>query len=115
MQYVASVADQAGVSFERMIGYIAVGSETTRLSAETIGQGWKSILSRFGNIAAGKDVDDMGEPINNVEKSLDRLGIQIRKSDGDMRNFGDVLDDVHAKWDSLNKTEQNQIATAMAG
>lgn len=63
LQYVSSFANMAEVSLDKMIGLIAVGSETTRLSAETIGQGWKSIFSRLENVKAGKSIDDMGESI----------------------------------------------------
>lgn len=36
LQYVSSMASNAGMEIDQMIGILAVGSETTRLSAETI-------------------------------------------------------------------------------
>ena len=36
LQYVSSMARNAGITLDQMIGIIAVGSETTRTSAETI-------------------------------------------------------------------------------
>ena len=52
LQRVASLASAAGISLDKMIGLIATVSETTRLSAETIGNGFKSIISRFQNVKA---------------------------------------------------------------
>lgn len=63
LQYVASQADLAGVSIDKLIGLIATTSETTRLSAESIGNAWKSILSRMQNVKLGKFIDDDGEAI----------------------------------------------------
>ena len=51
------------MEIDQMIGILAVGSETTRLSAETIGNAWKSILTRMQQVKAGVNVDDMGEPL----------------------------------------------------
>ena len=36
LRYVSSMASNAGMEIDQMIGILAVGSETTRLSAETI-------------------------------------------------------------------------------
>lgn len=63
LQYVSSFANSSGVSLDKMIGLIATVSETTRLSAETIGQGFRSIFSRLQNVKAGKSVDEMGESL----------------------------------------------------
>ena len=63
LQYVSSMAKNAGMEIDQMIGLIAVGSETTRLSAEVMGNSWKSILTRMQQVKAGVDVDDMGESL----------------------------------------------------
>lgn len=82
---------------------------------ETIGNGWKSILSRFQNVAAGKAVDDMGESLNDVEKVLNSFGIALRTTAGEFRSIEDVLDEVAAKWDTLSSVEKSQLSTAAAG
>lgn len=98
-----------------MIGLIAVGSETTRLSAETIGNTWKSVLARMEQVKAGANIDDEGEAINNVEKVLNKFGIQLRDTNSEFRNMEDVLDEVGNKWQSFDSVAQAQIATAIAG
>lgn len=98
-----------------MIGLIAVGSETTRLSAETIGNTWKSVLARMEQVKAGAKIDEEGEAINNVEKVLNKFGIQLRDSTSEFRNMEDVLDEVGNKWNTFDSVAQAQIATAIAG
>ena len=115
LQYVASFANSANVSLDKMIGLISVGSETTRLSAETIGQGWKSIFSRLENVKAGKDIDDLGESINDTEKVLSRFNIKLRDTSDEFRSMEDVIDEVGTKWNEFSSVEQAQIATAIAG
>lgn len=115
LQYVASQSSSAGISFDKMIGLIAVGSETTRLSAETIGNTWKSVLARMEQVKAGVNIDEEGESINNVEKVLSKFGIQLRDSTSEFRNMEDVLDEVGNKWNTFDSVAQAQIATAIAG
>ena len=115
LQYSASFAANAGVSFDKMIGLIATASETTRLSAETIGQAFKSIFSRMQNVKAGANVDDMGESLNNTEKVLRKYGIELRDTADEFRNIEEVIDEVGAKWEQFTSVQQAQIATAMAG
>ena len=66
-------------------------------------------------VKAGVDVDDMGEPLNNVEKVLTKYGIALRDTTGDFRNIGEVIDEVGNKWENFDGVQQRQIATAMAG
>lgn len=69
----------------------------------------------MSNVAAGKDTDDEGEKLNDVEKALNAQGIMLRDSIGEWRNFEEVLDEVAAKWKNFNEVQRSQIATAIAG
>lgn len=66
----------------------------------------------MNNIAAGKDIDDMGESLNNVDKVLSSVGLSLRDESGQIRDLGDVLDEVAAKWNTYTRNQQNQISTA---
>lgn len=115
MQYSASIASQSGVSFDQLTSYIAVISETTRQSAQTIGQAFKTIFSRMQTLREGK-IDEDGIGINKVEDALYRVGIRLRDEEGQFRNFGTVLEELGAIWQSLNGTmEQSNIAGALGG
>ena len=111
----ANSADDAGVSFDKLLAMIGTVSSVTRKSASTIGESFKTIFSRLSNVAAGKDIDDEGESLNDVETSLNKMGIALRSSQNEWRNFEDVLDEVAGKWSSFTGTQQSQIATAIAG
>ena len=111
----ANSADNAGISFDKLLAMIGTVSSVTRKSASTIGESFKTIFSRMSNVAAGKDIDDEGESLNDVETSLNKMGIALRSSQNEWRNFEDVIDEVAGKWDSFTSTQQAQIATAIAG
>lgn len=115
LQYTASSAKLAEVSLDEMIGMITVVSATTRRSAETIGQSFKTIFSRLQNVAAGKELDDEGEKLNDVEKRLNSLGISLRDSIGEWRDMSEVLNEVGTRWDEFNSVEKAAITTAIAG
>lgn len=112
---VASVASQVGISLEKMEAILTVTQDQTQQSAETIGTAWNSILQRVNNIAAGKDIDDFGESLNNVDKVLKKVGINLRDEEGQIRNVGEVLDEVAASWNTYTRNQQAQISTAIAG
>lgn len=69
----------------------------------------------MSNVAAGKDTDDDGEILNDVEKSLNKMGIALRSSKGEWRSFEDVIDEVAGKWKNFTDTQRSQIATTIAG
>lgn len=69
----------------------------------------------MSKISAGKDVSDTGMALNDVDKVLTKMGLSLKDQDGIMRDISDVLDEVAAKWNTWNKNQQNQVATAIAG
>lgn len=46
---------------------------------------------------------------------MTKLGLSLKDSNGQIRDLGDVLDEVGAKWNTYNRNQQNQLATAIAG
>jgi TP901 family phage tail tape measure protein len=116
LQQSANSARNAGVPFERLLGYVGAVSERTRKSAETIGQAFKTMFARMQNIKVGKFVDDdTNESLNDTEKVLGKIGISLRYANGDWRALSTVLDDLNQKWDTLNQTERNAVAVALGG
>lgn len=116
MAETAASAEIAGVSIDKLIGYIATVGEVTQDGAESVGTFYKTLFARMGNVKAGRFVDDeTGESLNDVEKVLSNVGILLRDSDGEFRDFGAVLDEVASKWSRYNNVQQHAIATAFAG
>jgi len=74
------------------------------------------MLSRMGAIKSGRLVDpETDESLSDVETTLNRLGIALRDSDGQFRNFGEVLDEVGSQWETFDNVSQRAIASAFAG
>ena len=80
----------------------------------TIGNSVKTILSRMSNVKAGLDYFE-GEALNDVEKTLNRVGIALRDNQGNWYDFYDVLDEVASRWDTFSDVQQSQITTALGG
>ena len=113
---VASMANNAGVSLEKTAAMIATIKDVTQGSDVTIGTAMKSIFSRMNQIRAGKFVDaETGEPLNDVEKVLDKVGISMRDVNGQFRDTESIMDDVANRWNTFDSTTQKAIATAQAG
>ena len=53
------------------------------------------------------DVNDTNKSINDTEKVLGALGIKIRSSFHDMRDFDDVMDELANRWVTLTDVEKN--------
>lgn len=116
MAETATSADVAGVSMDALIGYIATVGEVTQDGAESVGGFFKTLFARMGNIKTGVFTDDeTGESLNDVEKTLSKLGVSLRDSKGLFRDFDDVLTDVANNWENYDNVQQHAIATAMAG
>ncbi len=115
MQRVSSVAKTAGMDFQELASIITVVSSNTRLSAETIGNGIKSLLSRLQNIKVGKYLDDNNEALNDTEKVLNSLGITLRNSATEWREPMKILEDVGKRWHDLTDIDKSAIATALGG
>lgn len=116
MAETATSADIAGVSMDKLIGYIATVKEVTQDADESIGTFYKTLFARMNNVAAGNFVDEeTGESLNDVETVLNELGIKLRDVSGEFRNSGEVLDEVAGRWESFDSVSQHAIATAFAG
>ena len=115
MSRTANSANISGVSMDRLLGYLAAVEEVTQKSAETIGESFKTVFARMGNIKIGNYLDDEGEDLSDVETVLKSFGIALRNSEGDFRNFSSVLDDVYAKWSQFGAIDKRAIANAFAG
>lgn len=85
----------------------------------SIGTAYKTIFTRMSNIKAGVleyvDEDGTEQTLSDVETILNNVGISLRDSDSEFRNFGDVIDEVATKWDSYSSVTQAAIAKAFAG
>lgn len=114
---VAANANQAGISTKQLLSYAAVIGETTQEGMSSVGTSLNAIFSRMGNIKLSrlKDYQNGGEDLSNVETVLRGVGISLRDTDGEFRNFDDVLDDTAARWSDFGTVQQRAVAQAFSG
>ena len=113
---VAANARNAGVEVDKLLSYAAVIGETTQESMSSVGTSLNAIFSRMGNIKLSRLKDpETGEDLSNTETSLRNVGIELRESTGEFRDFDEVLDEVASKWDTYSEVTQRSIASSMAG
>lgn len=119
MSRTAVTANSAGVSMDKLLGYLATVGEVTQKSMSSIGESFKTIFSRMSDIKANKlelvDEDGTTETLSDVELTLKNVGIDLRSTITEFDNYGDVLDNLAGKWDSLNSMQQAAISKAFAG
>ena len=113
---VAANARNAGVEVDKLLSYAAVIGETTQEGMASVGTSLNAIFSRMGNIKLSRLKDpETGEDLSNTETSLRNVGIELRETTGEFRDFDEVLDEVAANWNSYSEVEQRSIASSMAG
>ena len=117
MSKTASSAEAVGSSFENTTAMLAVMIEATRESATNIGSAMKSIISRYGEMKTGSTTDAEGEAIayNKVDTALQSIGMTLKDTNGQFRDFDDVIEELASKWDTLSSVQQRYIATIFAG
>ena len=119
----ATTAQLSGVDLNESIAMATTIMDVSQRDASSTGNAIKTMLSRYGNVKAGiysgmnitGDQNETTESLNDIEKVLKKLGISLRTSNLEFRDFDDVLDDIAAKWETLDSVSKNAIATAMAG
>lgn len=118
MSKTASIAANAGMSFETTSALLAQMIETTQEAPENIGTAMKTIIARFTELkknvsATESEFEDLD--YNKVDTALKTVGINIKDATGQFRNLDDVFLELSSKWDTLDRNSQRYIATIAAG
>ena len=102
----ASAMGGFGNSFEQTIGIITAGTEIMVGQPSKVARGWRTIGANITKLAKQTDV---------YRDASGKVEIQMRKSDGTMKNTYEFLTDLHKQWGNLNKEQQTAIALEMGG
>lgn len=113
MSKTANSARLSGVEIDTLLGYLAAVGEVTQQDMASVGNAFKTMFARYSNVKLGRLEDEDGESLNDYERILNRIGIKLRSSAGDFRDFDDVLEDVHNSWEDLNDVEKSAVAAAL--
>ena len=111
----AAQANQAGVSMDNYLAYIATMVEATREAPENIGTSLKTIFSRMQQVKEGGTTEDGETDVNAVETALKSVGIALRDTSGELRDLEEVFDELGPKWQSLDRNTQAYLGTIIAG
>lgn len=110
----ASIADMIGLSFDYAASTLATITATTRQSEDVVGTALKTIFARIQGLNLGETLED-GTDLNKYSDALNKVGISIKDSNGELRNMDSILDDMGAKWGTLAKDQQVALAQTVAG
>ena len=115
------------VAMDKYIAYLTTVADVTQRSPETIGEAFKTVFSRMGNVKLGRYTasqeemasedynEEEWENLSDVETALDNIGIKLRKNTQEYRETDDVLEDIHEKWEELSQVDRNAVVNALAG
>ena len=110
----AAVADTVGLSYEYATAALATVTATTRQSADVVGNAFKTLFARLEGLSLGETLDD-GTDLNKYSQALYAVGINIKDTNGDMKEMDQILDELGDKWNTLAKDEQIALAQTVAG
>lgn len=116
IEKVASSAASAGLDLDHLMGYLGKMIETTREAPTNIGTALKTIVANFTQFKEDPTfTTDEGTSVNDVDEALKTVGIELKNSEGQIKDLGTVIDELGGKWDGLNKNQKSYLATTIAG
>ena len=110
----AAIADTIGLSYEYAASALATITATTRQSEDVVGTALKTIFARIQGLNLGETLDD-GTTLNKYSEALEKVGISIYNQSGGLKEMDAILNEMGAKWTTLNSAQQTALAQTVAG
>ena len=110
----AAVAGSVGLSYEYATSALATLTSNTRESADVVGNALKTLFARIQGLQLGETLED-GTDLNKYSQALEKVGISIYNANGSLKDMDNILDEMAAKWNTLNDTQQVALAQTVAG
>lgn len=110
----AAVGDTVGLSYEYATSALATVVAETRQSADTVGTAFKTLFARIQDLDLGKTLDD-GTTLGKYSEALEKVGINIKDQNGQLKDMDVILNEMGSKWQTLNKDQQVALAQNVAG
>lgn len=110
----ASTARAVGTSQDSFLASIATIQSITRESAENIGNGLKSIYTRFADIKMGGSTEE-GVDLGKYANTLKAAGVNVLDESGQYRGMEAILSDLQNVWDTLGETQKVAVGETVAG
>lgn len=113
MSKVASTANMMGVDMDQLNAQIATIVATTRQAPESVGNALKTIYTRINDIKTGSD--DAQISLGNYTSKMAQLGVNVLDASGNLRDTGEVIEQIGGKWDTMSREQQIYLSRTMAG
>lgn len=110
----AAVADTIGLSFDNAAAALATITATTRQSEDVVGTALKTIFARIQGLKLGETLED-GTTLNQYSQALEKVGINIKDSNGELKDMDDTIEEMGNKWNTISKDQQVALAQQVAG
>lgn len=101
-KYVAPVAGAMGFSVEDVSVALSLMANSG-IKASQAGTSLRSMLSRLAS------------PTKEVQTALDALGVSLTNSDGSVKEFSEIIEELRSGFSGLTDAEKTQIAANLAG
>ena len=110
----AAVAETVGLSYEYAASALATVTATTRQSADVVGTAFKTLFARIQDLKLGETLDD-GTTLGSYSESLAKVGINIKNTNGEIKEMDTILEEMAEKWKIMDKDAQVALAQNVAG
>lgn len=74
----------------------------------------KTIYARLGDLQLGETLED-GTTLGSIGEALNEVGVNIQTATGDLRDMGDVIEELMGKWQDLDTAQKQALAVKLAG
>ena len=112
MSKVASAANLMGVDVDQLNAMLATVVSVTRQAPESVGTAFKTIYARMGDIEAGIDTETT---LGHYTAEMDALGVNVLNAQGQLRDMGEVIEEIGGKWNTYTREQQVALSQTMAG
>lgn len=110
----AAVAKTVGLSYEYATAALATTVASTRESADIVGNAFKTLFGRLENLKLGETLED-GVTLGKYGEALEKVGISLYDSNGQLKQMDQILNDLGARWQTLAQDEQIALAETIGG
>ena len=110
----AAVAETVGLSYEYAASALATITAETRQSEDVVGTALKTIFARVENLKLGDTLED-GTTLGQYSEALSKVGVNIKDSNGNLKEMDDILKGIGTQWQILNRDQQVALAQSVAG
>lgn len=113
MSKVASAAATLGVGEDQLAAQLSTIISVTRQAPETVGTALRTVYARITDIKAGLDED--GVTLGKYSGDMAKIGINVLDLNGNLRNMGEVMEEIGNKWSTMTQEQKIYLAQTMAG